>query len=266
MVPRPVLQHSPESHGGESSRRRPHPARAGFTLIELGAVMAIIGILVSFILVASASGVRRAEERATQGLISKLDLGVTDRLDALIPLSVTPNGGHRWLAAVQPAAGLLPMGTDVPWGLESDDRARAIAKFDLIRAEMPDVFVVSPTILSTGTLDVTRDLYPMNFAAQPFPKDLAGGFGYAAPDDAYLLPLGHMADAYRPETRDAMGNPLFRGPGDNQGDNPSTPQNEYVSQRARATGALWCVVDGPGWVQQAAGLPAEGLRPGRQRR
>ena len=47
--------------------------RVGFTLIELLIVIAIIGLLISLILVAAADGVRRAEERATQSLITKLE-------------------------------------------------------------------------------------------------------------------------------------------------------------------------------------------------
>ena len=56
----------------------------GFTLTELMIVMVIIGILLSLILTAAFAGVRRAEERATQALISKLETGLDDRLQALL--------------------------------------------------------------------------------------------------------------------------------------------------------------------------------------
>src|SRR4051795_13405229 len=43
--------------------------RRGFTLVELLAVMVIIGIILAFILTAAMDSIRRAEERATQSLI-----------------------------------------------------------------------------------------------------------------------------------------------------------------------------------------------------
>src|SRR4051812_20085658 len=78
---------------------RKRPTR-GFTLIELAAVMLIIGILVSLILVAATGGIRRAEERATQSLLLKLDTGVADRIEALLSTSVEPSAGHQALARV----------------------------------------------------------------------------------------------------------------------------------------------------------------------
>ena len=55
-------------------------------MLELLIVMVIIGIIIAFILVAAFDGLRRAEERATQALISKLDAGLNDRLDSLTTL------------------------------------------------------------------------------------------------------------------------------------------------------------------------------------
>ncbi len=80
--------------------RTSHPGRRGFTLVELLVVIAIIGLIISLILVAAADGVRRAEERATQALITKLNDGVTDRLDALLNANAPINQTHRYLAAI----------------------------------------------------------------------------------------------------------------------------------------------------------------------
>src|SRR5271165_1615393 len=76
--------------------------RRGFTLIELLVVMVIIGIILSFVLLAASDAARRAEERATQTLIAKLEAGLNDRLDALIQNQPTPNYAHGYLAGIYP--------------------------------------------------------------------------------------------------------------------------------------------------------------------
>src|SRR5271157_4905154 len=76
--------------------------RPGFTLVELMVVITIIGIILVFLLNAAMDGVRRAEERATQSLITKLEGGLNDRLDALMQNQPTPNYAHGYLAGVFP--------------------------------------------------------------------------------------------------------------------------------------------------------------------
>jgi prepilin-type N-terminal cleavage/methylation domain-containing protein len=148
--------------------------RRGFTLIELGVVVAIIGVLISLVLVASAEGVQRARVRATQATITKLDAGVTERLDSILNMRVEPNGAHQYMAAVYPGT------TAGPWGLPSEARAQVIAQHDLVKSELPDVFVIN----------AGDPWYPLNFAGLAYPDPTVGAT--SANRDAFLLPLGHF--------------------------------------------------------------------------
>ena len=131
--------------------------------------MVIIGIVLSFILTAAWDGVRRAEERATQSLVAKLEAGVTDRLEALLNERVDATNGHQLLAQVySPTAGTA----------QSNPRAQVIANIDHIRAELPDVFSVG-----TGSAN-----YPLNFAGAAFLAGMQGTYQEAAftlPCDIY---------------------------------------------------------------------------------
>src|SRR5271165_3542603 len=92
-------------------RTRPVPGtgrpglRPGFTLVELIVVITIISIILAFLLNAAMEGVHRAEERATQSLITKLEGGLNDRLDALLQSVPTPNYTHGYLGGVYPGIG-----------------------------------------------------------------------------------------------------------------------------------------------------------------
>lgn len=187
------------------SRRRPAGARRrGFTLIELGIVILIIGLIAGFILAASLAATEQGRARATQALITKLELGVNERLNALMATSPPINGAHRWLASINPP-GNLPGQLPLFWGLQSNQRAAVIARVDAMRMELPDVFL----------LQTTDPEYPVNFAGVAY-----GGVSTGDARDPYLLPLGHMADAYRPNVyADPPANtlPLFPGPGDYDG-------------------------------------------------
>jgi len=106
------------------------PRRAGFTLVELLVVIAIIGIIMALILVAASDGIRRAEERATQSLITKLDFAMNDRIDALFNTQAPINQTHRFLAAINYSDGTNYV--PVPGSIEA--RAQVIAQNDFIRA------------------------------------------------------------------------------------------------------------------------------------
>ena len=173
--------------------------RLGFTLTELLVVITIIGIILAFLLTAAMDGVRRAEERATQSLIAKLEGGLNDRLDALMQNQPTPNYAHGYLAGVYPGgtdpydsgllmlpAAVLPNGSPNP-KCNTTQRAQVIATFDYIKAEMPDVFFVDPAFLKNpGSVS-----YPINFTGLPFPGTALVPLG------AYMLPLGHMIQGPR---------------------------------------------------------------------
>lgn len=157
------------------------PARAAFTLIELMIVMVIIGILLAFILAASVSAIRSAEERATQALISKLETGMGDRLEALLTQQVdtTATAYNRmrdpW-SRMQFGAGQSDP--------DSAKRLAVIARFDQVKTEFPDVFVVQ---------GVSGLRYPLNFAQAPFPSgDLDKDVQFVNPvggGDSQVLPV-----------------------------------------------------------------------------
>jgi hypothetical protein len=130
-------------------------------------VLVIIGLLISAVLVVGNEGVRSAERRATQELLTKLEVALTDRMEALMASRVDPTPAHQWFAAT-----FLP--TPNP-PLFSDERAQIIARVDQIKREFPDVWFIQndPT-------------YPINFAAQPY----AGAAVRGLPVDAYTLPVG----------------------------------------------------------------------------
>src|SRR5208337_3960124 len=175
----------------------------GFTLVELMVVITIIGIILVFLLNAAMDGVRRAEERATQSLISKLEGGLNERLDALMQNQPTPNYAHGYLAGVFPGlaaplnfeadnlplmlpSALLPSGLPNP-KCNTTQRAQVIATFDYIKAELPDVFFVDPAFRNNpGSVD-----YPINFTGLPFPGTVLVTHG------EYMLPLGHMIQGPR---------------------------------------------------------------------
>ncbi len=176
--------------------------RAGFTLIELLIVIAIIGLIISLILVAAADGVRRAEERATQALIAKLDTALNDRIDALLNTQPPINQTHRYLAAITYPSGstYVPVGT--AYSNSDDRRAQVIAQKDYLKAELPDVFFLNSQANGGGALAA---YYPINFAGVAYPA-LTG-----KTVDNYVLPLGNLSEGLPrdPNTSDGLFNPFL---------------------------------------------------------
>jgi prepilin-type N-terminal cleavage/methylation domain-containing protein len=170
-----MLNHPPHRQASRASTRG---ARWGFTLVELMAVVVIIGIILAFILTAAMDSLRRAEERATQTLISKLENAINDRLDALLQSQVDPT-------AFPPSTSqstFAPIYSSIYGFSFSPDRASVIAVYDYIKRELPDVFYVQNA--TPGSLG-----YPLNFAANPFliPSDRNPN---PAPLGEYVLPMG----------------------------------------------------------------------------
>jgi prepilin-type N-terminal cleavage/methylation domain-containing protein len=171
-------------------RNRIETKRFGFTLIELLVVIAIIGLLISLILVAAADGVRRAEERATQALITKLETALNDRIDALLNTTAPINQTHRFLASINSNQGgfVQPVGSST--SNPDDRRAQVIAQFDYIRAELPDVFFVNALTSEGGS--AAASAYPLNFAGAPYPAGLNTLASSSVPDGgSWVLPLGN---------------------------------------------------------------------------
>ncbi|MBX6315378.1 MAG: prepilin-type N-terminal cleavage/methylation domain-containing protein [Isosphaeraceae bacterium] len=187
-------------------------ARPGFTLIELSIVLLIIGLILAFILAASSQAAARAQQRATQGLISKLESGLLERIEAIMSVPITPNGAHQYLAAAFPVPNTLS-GAALPWGLPSDQRAYVIARFDQMKRELPDVFFVDPAFTSGSNTN-----YPLNFTGLPYPPGNTSDGLYA-----YVLPLGNTVgrpgSAYQPYYAPTSApssppwTPAFTGPG-----------------------------------------------------
>jgi type II secretory pathway pseudopilin PulG len=238
--------------------RRP---RGGFTLVELGVVIVIIGLIIGLVLVASYEGLQRSRERATQALIAKLDVGVTERIDAILAQKVEPNGTHQFLAAIRPGVITQPPAAQVSstdpqtlayyWGLTSPQRAQVIARLDFLKAELPDVFVYT-----AGQPDHDA-LYPLNFAAIPYP--------YAAPGSAarndFLLPLGHMAAGYQPGSLNTNTTPVTVanvGPGANVQLTfpPSTPT--FLNSPGNSTGIYGASYNARAAIYKLLGVPTQG--------
>ncbi len=159
--------------------------------------MVIIGIILGFVLVAAMDAANRANERATQALIAKLDAGVSDRLEALLANRPQPNYTHGYIAAIYSTLaitatnpmGMLPSPMTTPSAIENvpqlnpavrtTDRAQVIAWYDYIKSELPDVFFIQPNNQS----------YPINFAGVVFP-----GTAIDSPANVgnIKLPLGHV--------------------------------------------------------------------------
>jgi prepilin-type N-terminal cleavage/methylation domain-containing protein len=163
-------------------REQQIPRSPGFTLPELLIVMVIVAILLSFILTVAMDGIRRAEERATQALIEKLDNAMQDRITALLSNRVDPTQAHNDIGAIYYTYGTNTNSfppTDATTGLiPPSQRSQVIALYDYIKAEVPDVFSVFPTV---GT--ATPPNYPLNFAANPFPSGTTADLNYAVPID-----------------------------------------------------------------------------------
>jgi len=151
---------------------RTGPSRArGFTLTELLVVIAIIGILITFILVAASDGLRRAQEKATLALITKLEVGLSERLEATLLRRADVSAAHVDIASIW---------NGTVGQITSPQRSQVIAQIDLIKAEMPDVFFVQTLNSPLGSF------YPLNFAALDYPAGQTGVPQYSG----YYVPLG----------------------------------------------------------------------------
>jgi prepilin-type N-terminal cleavage/methylation domain-containing protein len=166
-VQKQTLKTSTGAGFGRCQRQR------GFTLVELLVVMVIIAIILGFVLLAASDAARRAEERATQTLITKLEGGLNDRLDALMQNRPDVNWAHGYMAAVWNGTYTLDI-TQV----RTADRAQVFAWYDYLKRELPDVFFIQ-----------SDTNYPINFAAAGFPgTPTVSGLGTYS---NFMLPIGN---------------------------------------------------------------------------
>jgi type II secretory pathway pseudopilin PulG len=145
-------------------------------LVELLVVVVIISIILGFVLLAASDSARRAEERATQTLITKLEGGLNDRLDALMQNRPDANFAHGYMAAVWNGAitPTLPQMVQFP----TTDRAQVFAWYDFLKRELPDVFFIQ-----------SDANYPINFAASGYPgTPTVSSLGIYS---NFMLPLGN---------------------------------------------------------------------------
>jgi prepilin-type N-terminal cleavage/methylation domain-containing protein len=188
-----------------ADRRAGRVWRRGFTLIELLVVIVIIAIILSFVLLAAGDAARRAEERATQSLISKLEGGLNDRFDALMQSRPDPTWAHGYMATVfsnqLTAPSLFLPNTTVPnSAVQTSARAQVFSWYDYLKREVPDVFFFQ-----------NDPNYPINFCAQSFP-----GTG-----DPQMSPSASYANFVLP-----LGNTILNNPGQGQyGDDFATNPN-----------------------------------------
>ena len=150
----------------------------GFTLVELIVVMAIIGIILVFLLIAANDALSLCRARCDPALITKLEGGVNDRLDALLQTRPDPNLAHLYMAGIYPAGYTTPMS-------QASTRAQVFAWYDYIKSELPDVFFVQNPDIS----DNSKNPYPLNFAANQFPGTSIGTDPYGLGN--WMLPLGN---------------------------------------------------------------------------
>ncbi len=202
-------------HGERDRSRRGAAERTtprGFTLVELMVVVVIIGIIISFVMLAASDAAHRAEERATQSLITKLEQGLNERIDALSQSRPDINWAHAYMAATWNSNVMIPAGTRA----KSTDRAQVFAWYDYLKREIPDVFILQ-----------NDPLYPINFAF-PYPN------GYPGTPNPTMSPNTNYANFMLP-----LGNTILNNAGaGSYGDtNPAFPFVPQTNPNLGLTGA-----------------------------
>jgi len=244
----------------KGQRTRRAPARRGFTLVELLAVITIIGILLSLVLAASLDADKQARTQATQALIQKLETAMNDRMDSLLQSAPNPNWAHGYLGAVYSSLaqtpnnplGMLPPVSIVPElnsppvdnsEIKTTLRAQTIALFDYIKSELPDVFFLDPNFVSNPSSYVGP--YPFNFTGVPFLPNAAQVDPNNTGQTSFMLPLGHMVQG-------PLIGPTFFGGNGGFGDAFINPNTGFFASSNPTFGFTGSGINGASYTAAAA--------------
>ena len=106
---------------------------------------------------------QRAEERATQTLITKLEGGLNDRLEALLQNRPDPNCAHGYMAAIWNTNGTRPLRcTSQP------DQLQPVTRGNQRRRSSPGTTTSRASCPTSSSLTGDPN-YPINFAGSPYP-------------------------------------------------------------------------------------------------
>ena len=168
----------------------------GFTLIELSIVILIIGLLMAFVLAASAAGLESARVKATQALITKLNVGLEERLEAILNTQIAAQRGAS-LPRVDPGHsrhdGRQPR---PPSGRLGPHQRSARGRHRSARPDprsSPTSSSSTPNFANGDARLSTRSISPASPTTRPDPTSTAPA------DNHFILPIGNsVAPAYVP--------------------------------------------------------------------
>lgn len=147
--------------------------RRAFTMIELMAVCLIIGLLMTFVIIAAQGAARDAQREATRTTITKLENAMNQLIETVQSQRINPTQTHIAWASFVTTGGALVGSTNDKATMQ---RAQVIANYDEMRAQVPDVFWIQDKNVQTSS-----NPYPINFAGFQFNDGNSLPYGYVLP-------------------------------------------------------------------------------------